>query len=70
VGDNPLSIYAKAEQTLIEGVVYFDAKKILKKVEITKEREDSWSIVTRKKIKGMITTRAKRKKKNMRMRYS
>jgi hypothetical protein len=51
VGDNPLSIYAKAEQTLIEGVVYFDAKKILKKVEITKEREESWSIVTRKKIK-------------------
>jgi predicted amidohydrolase YtcJ len=37
--DNPLSIYAKAEQTMIEGVVYYDAKKRLKKSRNHKKKE-------------------------------
>ena len=37
--DNPLSIYAKAEKTLVDGIVYFDREKdaILRK-QVTAER--------------------------------
>jgi hypothetical protein len=37
--DNPLSIYAKAEKTLVDGIVYYDADEDLKlREEIRKER--------------------------------
>ncbi|WP_144893614.1 amidohydrolase family protein [Flavobacterium tiangeerense] len=62
--DNPLSIYAKAEQTLIEGVVYFDAKKDLeKRVEITKERSELIGQLLQEKNKGMITQEPKKKER-------
>jgi hypothetical protein len=49
----------------IEGVVYFDAKKILKKVEITKRKKELIGQYY-KKNKGMITQELKkRSRKNM-----
>ena len=62
--DNPLSIYAKAEQTLIEGVVYYDAKKdIEKRIEITKERSELVGQLLQEKNKGMITQEPKKKER-------
>ncbi len=37
--DNPLSIYAKAEKTLVDGIIYFDREKdALQQIEIAKEK--------------------------------
>jgi hypothetical protein len=37
--DNPLSVYAKVEKTLIDGIVYYDAEEDVKmREEIRKER--------------------------------
>jgi hypothetical protein len=38
--NNPLSIYAKAEKTLIEGIVYYDVQR-QQRVAIGKEKETS-----------------------------
>jgi len=62
--DNPLSIYAKVEQTLIEGVVYFDSKKDEeKRLEIAKERSELIGQLLQEKNKGMSTQEPKKKVK-------
>jgi len=54
--DHPLSIYAKPEKTLIEGVVYFDKDqdKILQE-EIKLERNSLINLMLKEKIKGAPT---------------
>jgi cytosine/adenosine deaminase-related metal-dependent hydrolase len=61
---NPLSIYAKAEKTLIEGVVYYDAKKDeAQRVAIAKERSELIGQLLQEKNKGMTTQEPKKKEK-------
>ena len=54
--DNPLSIYAKPEKTIIEGVVYFDKERdqILQK-EVKDERNLLINLMLKEKIKGVPT---------------
>jgi imidazolonepropionase-like amidohydrolase len=62
--NNPLSIYAKAEKTLIEGVVYYDVQKDeLQRVAVAKERNELISQLLQEKNKGMITQEPKKKEK-------
>ncbi|HRM13217.1 MAG TPA: amidohydrolase family protein, partial [Flavobacterium sp.] len=61
---NPLSIYAKAEKTLIEGIVYYDSKKDEEnRVAIAKERNDLIGQLLQEKNKGMITQEPKKTEK-------
>lgn len=61
---NPLSIYAKAEKTLIEGVVYYDVQKDEEQRKaITKERSELIGQLLQEKNKGMSTQPAKKKEK-------
>ena len=61
---NPLSIYAKAEKTLIEGVVYFDiAKDELKRTENTNERNILIGQLMLEKNKGSNTQEPKKKER-------
>ncbi len=54
--DNPLSIYAKAEKTIIEGVVYFDLQTDeLSQKAIAKERNELIGQLLQEKNSGMIT---------------
>jgi urease alpha subunit len=49
---NPLSIYAKAEKTMIEGVVYYDIENDLQhRASIAKERNELIGQLCKKKIK-------------------
>lgn len=62
--DNPLSIYAKAEKTIIEGVVYFDIEKDAEKqLTITKERSLLIGQMLQEKNKGMSTQQPTKKEK-------
>ncbi|RDI56155.1 amidohydrolase family protein [Flavobacterium glaciei] len=62
--DNPLSIYAKAEKTLIEGVVYYDAKKDeAQRAAIAKERSELIGQLLQEKNKGMTTQEPKKTEK-------
>jgi len=62
--DNPLSIYAKAEKTIIEGVVYFDIEKDAEKqLAITKERSLLIGQMLQEKNKGMSTQQPTKKEK-------
>ena len=64
---NPLSIYAKVEKTLIEGVVYYDIEKDLeKRLAIVKERTELMGQLLQEKNKGMSTQEPKKaiKKEN------
>lgn len=62
--DNPLSIYAKAEKTIIEGVVYFDVEKDAEKqVAITKERSILIGQMLQEKNKGASTQQPTKKEK-------
>ena len=62
--DNPLSIYAKAEKTLIEGIVFYDSKiDEQKRLEITKERSELIGQLLIEKSKGSPTQDAKKKEK-------
>lgn len=62
--DNPLSIYAKAEQTLIEGAVYFDINKdAMQRKAIAAERNELIAQLLLEKNKGMITQEPKKKEK-------
>jgi len=62
--NNPLSIYAKAEKTLIEGVVYYDVEKDeLQRGAIAKERNELISQLLQEKNKGMNTQEPKKKEK-------
>ncbi|NRT16634.1 imidazolonepropionase-like amidohydrolase [Flavobacterium sp. 28A] len=62
--ENPLSIYAKAEKTIIEGVVYYDTTKDAeKRVLIAKERNQLIGQMLEEKNKGMKTQEPKKKDK-------
>ena len=62
--DNPLSIYAKAEKTVIEGVVYYDmAKDEVKRAAVLKDRNLIISQMLEEKNKGMKTQEPKKKQK-------
>lgn len=62
--ENPLSIYAKAEKTIIEGVVYFDIEKdAQKQLAITKERSELIGQMLQEKNKGNTTQQPTRKEK-------
>jgi CRISPR/Cas system-associated exonuclease Cas4 (RecB family) len=59
-----LSIYAKAEKTIIEGVVYYDTQKDeLQRVAIAKERNELIGQLLQEKNKGANTQEPKRKEK-------
>ena len=61
---NPLSIYAKAEKTLIEGVVYYDiAKDELKRTENSNERNILIGQLMLEKNKGSNTQEPKKKER-------
>jgi imidazolonepropionase-like amidohydrolase len=58
---NPLSIYAKAEKTIIEGVVYFDSQRDEEQRKaIAKERSVLIGQLLEEKNKGMITQEPKK----------
>jgi imidazolonepropionase-like amidohydrolase len=59
--NNPLSIYAKAEKTIIEGVVYFDSQRDEEQRKaIAKERSILIGQLLEEKNKGMITQEPKK----------
>ena len=60
--NNPLSIYAKAEKTLIEGVVYFDTQiDESQRVAVAKERTELIGQMLQEKNKGNSTQEPKKK---------
>lgn len=62
--DNPLSIYAKVEKTLIEGTVYFDSQKDdEKRNELFKVRNEIVGQMLEEKNKGINTQEPKKKVK-------
>lgn len=62
--NNPLSIYAKAEKTIIEGVIYFDVQKDeQQRLAIAKERNELIGQLLQEKNKGMMTQEPKKKEK-------
>jgi imidazolonepropionase-like amidohydrolase len=64
--NNPLSIYAKVEKTLIEGVVYFDLQKEeQKQLDIIKERSELIGQLLIEKSKGSSMQDAKKKEKKL-----
>jgi imidazolonepropionase-like amidohydrolase len=61
---NPLSIYAKAEKTLIEGVVYYDVQKDeVQRVAVANERNELIRQLLQEKNKGMSTQEPTKKVK-------
>lgn len=62
--DNPLSIYARVDQTLIEGVTYFDSKTDeQKRNQMQVERNDLINQMLKEKSKGAATQEPKKKDK-------
>jgi imidazolonepropionase-like amidohydrolase len=62
--ENPLSIYAKAEKTIIDGVVYFDIEKdAQKQLDIIKEKSELIGQMLQEKNKGNSTQQPTRKEK-------
>ena len=62
--NNPLSVYAKAEKTLIEGVVYFDSvKDVQQRLAITTEKNELIGQLLQEKNKGIVTQEPKKKEK-------
>lgn len=60
--DNPLSIYSKAEKTIIDGAIYFDIQKDLEKRKAIKaERAKLINMMLQEKIKGGKTQAPKKK---------
>lgn len=61
--DNPLSIYAKAEKTIIEGVIYYDSEvDLLLRDEINKERSRIIQLMITEKNGGAPTQKPKMKR--------
>ena len=59
---NPLSVYSKAEKTIIEGVTYFDIKRdAMLKEEIKKEKSELINMMLQEKNKGLKTQPIKKK---------
>jgi imidazolonepropionase-like amidohydrolase len=62
--DHPLSIYAKAEKTIIEGVTYFDlARDKQMREAIKKEKNELVNLMLQDKNKGLKTQPVKKKEK-------
>ena len=62
--DHPLSIYAKAEKTIIEGVTYFDlARDKQMRAAIKKEKSELTNLMLQDKNKGLKTQPVKKKEK-------
>ncbi|MBN4070634.1 amidohydrolase family protein, partial [Olleya sp. AH-315-F22] len=62
--DNPLSVYAIAEKTIIEGVTYFDIERDKQsRKDIKKEKSELISMMLKDKNKGMKTQPVKKKDK-------
>ncbi|ARV14316.1 amidohydrolase family protein [Polaribacter sp. SA4-12] len=60
---NPLSIYAKAEKTIIDGTIYFDIEKDLEKREsIKNEKSKLLKMMLSEKMKGGKTVMPKKKR--------
>jgi len=63
--DHPLSIYAKAEKTIIEGVTYFDLKRDeMMRSQIKKEKAELINQMLLAKNKGLKTQPIKKKEKD------
>jgi imidazolonepropionase-like amidohydrolase len=64
--DHPLSVYSKAEKTLIEGVTYFDIQRDSKlRASIQNERNELILMMLKEKNKGMKTQPIKKKDKQL-----
>ncbi|MGB6152334.1 MAG: amidohydrolase family protein [Pricia sp.] len=64
--DHPLSVYAKAEKTLIEGATYFDMEKDKQQREaVKKERNRLINMMLKEKKEGGKTQKPEQKKKEM-----
>ncbi|WP_232817840.1 amidohydrolase family protein [Winogradskyella tangerina] len=64
--DHPLSIYAKAEKTIIEGVTYFDIDRDRQMREaIKKEKSELVNLMLQEKNKGLKTQPVKKKVKEL-----
>ncbi|MBR9997866.1 MAG: amidohydrolase family protein [Cyclobacteriaceae bacterium] len=64
--DNPLSIYAKAEKTMVDGIFYYETEKDAERREwIRKERARLVEKMGEAKIKGEKTQKAKKKYRHM-----
>lgn len=62
--DHPLSVYAKAEKTIIEGVTYFDIERDKQMREaLAKERSELINMMLSDKNKGLKTQPVKKKEK-------
>ncbi len=62
--DHPMSIYAKAEKTMIEGAIYYDIDKLPEMMKaVSKERNTLVNMMLKAKNKGMKTQAPKRKEK-------
>ncbi|MGB1230768.1 MAG: amidohydrolase family protein [Winogradskyella sp.] len=62
--NHPLSIYAKAEKTIIEGVTYFDlARDLQMRKAIKKEKSELINLMLQDKNKGLKTQPVKKKEK-------
>ncbi len=60
--DNPLSIYAKADKTMVEGTIYYDLQKETEsQMAIDKERNELINLMLDAKNKGMKTQEVKKK---------
>jgi imidazolonepropionase-like amidohydrolase len=61
---NPLSVYSKAEKTIIEGATYFDIERDTQmRTTIKKERNELMSMMLKEKNKGMKTQPVRKKDK-------
>ena len=64
--DHPLSVYAKAEKTIIEGVTYFDLERDHQMREaIKKEKSELINLMLQDKNKGLKTQPVKKKEKEL-----
>ncbi len=64
--DHPLSIYAKAEKTIIEGVTYFDIERDSQMREaVKKEKSELINLMLQDKNKGLKTQPVKKKEKEL-----
>jgi imidazolonepropionase-like amidohydrolase len=62
--DHPLSVYAKAEKTIIEGVTYFDINRdAIMQDQIQKEKSELINMMMLEKNKGLKTQPIKKKEK-------
>ena len=62
--DHPMSVYAKAEKTMIEGAVYFDIQKDkIQREEVKKERAKLINMMLNEKSSGAKTQAPKQRKK-------